>query len=171
MNHRAELLARRLEEGAARLAAFAEGLSEAEWETPATPTDHRTVGQIVNHVALLYPIELDVARAIAGGKAVDVTWAAVAELNAGHAGEHAHVGKAEALARLSRNGREAAEALRTFTDEQLDQAAPFSLSDGAPLTAQYVLEDHAIRHPWHHLHHIRAAVERRRAAGEVGASA
>jgi hypothetical protein len=42
MNRRAELLAGRIEDGAAGLAAFAEGLSAAEWETPTTSTDQRT---------------------------------------------------------------------------------------------------------------------------------
>ena len=98
MSRRAELLAARIEEGAASLAAFAEELSDAEWGTPTSATDRRTVGQIVNHVALVYPIEVDLARAIAGGKAVtDVTWQVVAELNAGHAREHAQVTKPEAL--------------------------------------------------------------------------
>ena len=31
--------------------------------SPTSPTDRRTVGQIVNHVALAYPIEIDLARA------------------------------------------------------------------------------------------------------------
>jgi len=169
MNRRAELLANRVEEGAAGLAAFAEGLSDADWETPVTPTDRRTLGQIVNHVALVYPIEIDLARAIAGGNAVtDVTWEVVADLNAGHARDHARVTKAEALALLRKNSREAAEAVRTFTDEQLDRAAPFSLSYGAPMTAQFVIEDHAVRHSWHHLARIRAAVERKRSVSGVG---
>jgi hypothetical protein len=161
MSRRAELLAARVLEGASGLSAFAEGLSDAEWRTPVSPTDHRTVGQIVNHVALVYPIEVDLARAIAGGHAVtDVTWEVVAGLNAGHAREHAAVSKAEALALLATNSRAAADAIRTFTDEQLDSAAPFSLSFGAPVTAQFVLEDHAVRHSWHHLARIRKAVGR-----------
>jgi len=165
MIRRAELLARRIEEGAAGLAAFVEGLSDADWATPASPTDARTVGQIVNHVALVYPIEIELARAIAAGNAVtDVTWDVVADLNAGHARDHARVTKAEALTLLRKNSREAAEATRGFTDPQLDQAAPFSLSYGAPMTAQFVLEDHAVRHSWHHLARIRAAVARARAA-------
>ena len=53
MSRRAELLAARIEEGAAGLAAFAEGLSDAEWVTPTSLTDRRTVGHIVNHVALV----------------------------------------------------------------------------------------------------------------------
>jgi hypothetical protein len=42
----------------------------------------------------------------------------------------------------------------------LDLAAPFSLSYGAPVTAQFVIEDHALRHSWHHLAHIRKALGR-----------
>jgi hypothetical protein len=161
MIRRAESLAARIEEGAAGLATFAEGLSDAEWETPTSPTDRRTVGQIVNHVALVYPIEVDLARAIASGNAVtDVTWQVVAELNAGHAREHAQVTKAEALELLRTNSREAADSVRAFKDEELDRAAPFSLSFGAPVTAQFVVEDHAVRHSWHHLARIRTAVGR-----------
>ena len=161
MSRRAELLAIRIEEGSTGLAALAEGLSDADWETPTSATDRRTVGQIVNHVALVYPIEVDLARAIAGGNAVtDVTWEVVADLNAGHARDHAKVTKAEALSLLRENSRGAAEAVRGFTDEQLDQAAPFSLSYGAPVTAQFVIEDHAVRHSWHHLARIRKALGR-----------
>ena len=161
MIRRAESLAARIEQGAAGLATFAEALSDAEWGTPTSPTDRRTVGQIVNHVALVYPIEVDLARAIASGNAVtDVTWQVVAELNAGHAREHAKVTKAEALELLRTNSRHAADRVRAFNDEELDRAAPFSLSFGAPVTAQFVVEDHAVRHSWHHLARIRTAVGR-----------
>ena len=161
MSRRAELLAARIEEGAAGLAALAEGLSDAEWGTPTSATDRRTVGQIVNHVALVYPIEIDLARAIAGGNAVtDVTWQVVAEMNAGHARDYAKVTRAEALELLRKNSRQAAEVVRAFTDEELDRAAPFSLSFGAPVTAQFVIEDHALRHSWHHLARIRTALGR-----------
>jgi hypothetical protein len=161
MSRRAELLAVRIEEGAAGLAAFVEGLSDADWGIRTSPTDPRTVGQIVNHVALVYPIEVDLARAIASGKAVtDVTWDVVAQLNAGHAREHAGIKKAEALDLLRKNSRQAAETVRAFSDEELDRAAPFSLSFGAPVTAQFVIEDHALRHSWHHLARIRTALGR-----------
>jgi hypothetical protein len=161
MSRRAELLAARIEEGAAGLAAFAEGLSEAAWRTLVSRTDHRPVGVIVHHVASVYPIEIDLARAIASGKAVtDVTWDVVAELNATHAREHAEVTKAAAFELLLQNSREAAAAVRAFTDDELDQAAPFSLSFGAPVTAQFVIEDHALRHSWHHLARMRTALGR-----------
>ena len=158
---RAELLADRIEEGAAGLAAFAEGLSESEWRTPLSGTDRRPVGVIVHHVASVYPIEIDLARAIASGKAVtDVTWEVVAELNGKHAQENAEVTKAAAVELLRRNSREAAAAVRAFTNDELDQAAPFSLSFGAPVTAQFVIEDHALRHSWHHLARIRKVLGR-----------
>jgi hypothetical protein len=158
---RSALLADRIEEGAALLATFAEGLSEEEWRAPVSATDRRSVGVIVHHVASMYPIEIDVARAIANGKAVtDVTWSAVVEINAKHADEHAQETKTTALELLRRNSREAADAVRTFTDEELDHAAPFSLSFGAPVTAQFVIEDHALRHSWHHLAQIRKALGR-----------
>ena len=161
VGRRSALLADRIEEGAALLAAFAEGLSQEEWRAPVSPTDRRSVGLIVHHVASMYPIEIDVARAIASGKAVtDVTWDVVAELNAKHAREHAEITKAAALELLRRNSHEAAAAVRAFTDDKLDQAAPFSLSFGAPVTAQFVIEDHALRHSWHHLARIRTALSR-----------
>ena len=161
MGRRAESLADRIEEGTASLAAFAEGLSEVEWRTPTSSTDRRSIGVIVHHVASMYPVEIDVARAVASGKAVtDVTWEVVAEINAKHAHEHAEVTKAAALELLRRNSRQAADAVRTFTDAELDQAAPFSLSFGAPVTAQFVIEDHALRHSWHHLARIRTALGR-----------
>jgi hypothetical protein len=163
MSRRAELLADRIEQGAAALADFAETISDAAWNAPmpANGSDRRPVGVIVHHVATMYPVEIEVARVVASGKAVtDVTWAVIAEINAKHAHDHAGATKEEALALLRRNGREAASAVRSFTDDDLDRAAPFSLSFGAPMTAQFVIEDHALRHSWHHLARIRAALAR-----------
>ena len=161
MGRRAELLANRIEEGAAGLAAFAEGLSDAEWRTPMSAKDKRTVGVIVHHVASMYPIEVGLARAVAGGKAApEVTWELVADINAKHAQEQAGVTKAAALELLRRNSAEAAAAVRMFTDEELDVAAPVGLSFGAPVTAQFIIEDHPLRHSRHHLAGIRAALGR-----------
>lgn len=161
MGRRADSLADRIEEGAAGLAAFVQGLSEKEWRTPISERDRRTVGVTVYHVGALYPIEVDLAKTIGSGKAVsDVTWEAVADMNAQHATENSDVTKEAALEILRRNSREAADRVRAFTDEELDRAAPFSLSFGAPVTAQFVLEDHALRHSWHHLARIRKALGR-----------
>jgi len=158
---RAAGLANRIEEGAGLLANFAQGLSDAEWRMPVSDSDNRPVGVIVHHVANMYPIEIDVAKAVAAGNAVtEATWEVVAQVNAKHAGEQSGVSKEEALELLRKNSRAAADAVRAFTDDELDRAAPFSLSFGAPVTAQFVIEDHALRHSWHHLAKIRAKVSR-----------
>jgi DinB family protein len=159
-SRRAALLADRIEEGAAKLAAFIKELPEAHWKKPISATDRRTVGVVVHHVAFVYPIEIEVARAIASGKAVETSWPDIVKLNAGHAGDNADITKAAALEALAKNSREAADAVRTFTDEELDRSAPFGLSYGAPVTAQFVIEDHALRHAWHHLAKIRESVGR-----------
>ncbi|MGH7696931.1 MAG: DinB family protein [Gemmatimonadaceae bacterium] len=160
MSRRADLLADRIEQGAATLAAFATDLSDEQWRT-AVPKDGRTIGVTVHHVASMYPIEIDVVRVIAQGKPVtDVTWDVVAQINAAHASENAACTKGDALALLQKNSKAAADAVRTFTDAELDRAAPFSLSYGAPMTTQFVIEDHPLRHPWHHLARMKAALAR-----------
>ena len=160
MGRRSQQLAERLEQGAANLAKFAETLSDAEWRIKI-PKDGRTVGVIVHHVGNMYPLEIQLAQGLAAGKPmVGVTWDAVAEVNAKHAKEHAGVTKQEALAFLRQNSKAAAEAVRAFTDEQLESAAPVSLNADAPLTAQFFLEDHAVRHSFHHLAKIRSTVGR-----------
>jgi len=164
MSRRAESLAKRIEEGADNLATFVEDLSVSEWHLPVSATDRRSIGVIVHHVANMYPLEIDLARAITSGKAVtDVTWEVVAQINAKHAEEQQKITRAVALEYLWRNSRDAAAAVRAFSDDELDQAAPLSLDDDAPVTAQFVIEDHALRHSWHHLALIRAAVNSDRA--------
>ena len=159
MSRRSEALAKRIEEGADNLATFVETLSASEWYLPVSATDRRSIGIIVHHVASMYPIEIDLARAIASGKAVtDVTWGVVAQINAKHAVEQSKITRAPALELLWHSSREAAAAVRKFSDDELDQAAPLSLNDDAPLTTQFVIEDHAMRHSWHHLALISAAV-------------
>lgn len=159
MSARADALARRIEEGAGILAAYAHGLSDAQW-TAVVPPDGRRAGVIIHHVASVYPIEVHLASEIGAGRAVtEVTWAAVAEMNAGHARDNAGCTKQDTIDLLRKNSQAAAEAVRGFSDAQLDSAAPFSLNAGAPLTAQFVIEDHALRHSWHHLAKIKAALQ------------
>jgi hypothetical protein len=89
-----------------------------------------------------------------------VTWADVHAMNAGHAVDYDAITKEEALELLRRNSAAAAAAIRALGDRELSQAAPVSLYSDAPLTCQFMLEDHAVRHSFHHLAAIRAAVKR-----------
>jgi DinB superfamily len=158
MNRRTNSLANRLEQGAHALATFASTLSDVEWQT-RVPRDGRKIGVIVHHVASVYPLEIQLAQTIAGGKPVEgVTGDAVDEMNAGHATEHDNVTKEVALDLLRRNSSAAATAIRALSDEELDQATPASLYSNAPITCQFMLEDHAVRHSYHHLARIRGVL-------------
>jgi hypothetical protein len=113
----------------------------------------------------MYPLEIQLAQTLAAGEPVaGVTWDAVHEINAAQAKEHDAVTKQAAVGLLRRNSAAAAAAVRALTDEQLDQAAPVSLYADAPLTCQFMLEDHAVRHSYHHLARIRVAVKARLSA-------
>lgn len=158
MKTRAEILASTLETGADALATLASRLTPTEWET-RLPRDSRKVGVVVHHVASVYPLEIELAQKLAaGGALTEVTWDAVHDMNAGHAREHDRVTREEAVSLLRTNAAAAAKAIRDMTDAELDKVAPNSLYGGAPLTCQFMLEDHAVRHSFHHLARIRAAL-------------
>jgi hypothetical protein len=159
-NERAEALAARLEAGAGALAEFGATLSEAEWQT-RLPHDGRKIGVVIHHVASMYPIEIELAGVLAAGQPVaGVTWDAVAVINRDHAIDNDGASKDSTLALLAANSAAAAAAIRALSVEELDRAAPVSLNSDAPLTCQFLLEDHAVRHSYHHLARIRAALGR-----------
>jgi hypothetical protein len=158
MTKRAENLAETLEKGARALASFASNLTESEWQR-TVPKDGRKIGVVVHHVATVYPLEVRLAQSVAkGDPVVGVDMESIHKMNAGHAGENDAVTKEETLKLLNQNSADAATAIRALTDEQLDTAVPVSLYADAPLTCQFVLEDHAVRHSYHHLAKIRAAL-------------
>ena len=155
---RANALAERLEQGAQALATFASQMSDAAWSS-TVPKDGRKIGVVVHHVASVYPIEIELAQTIASGKPVTgVTMDAIHTMNAGHAHDHGSVTREAAVELLRKNSAAAAAAIRALSDEELDRAMPNSLYGDAPLTCQFFLEDHAVRHSYHHLAKIRAAV-------------
>jgi hypothetical protein len=154
----ANALADRLEQGARALSAFAMSLTDEEWQA-RVPHDGRSVGVTVHHVASVYPIEIQLAQAVAEGKPVTgVTMDDIDAMNARHAAENAAATKDAALDLLRSNSMAAAAAIRALSDEQLARAVPVSLYSDAPVTCQFVLEDHAVRHSYHHLARLRRAV-------------
>jgi hypothetical protein len=162
---RSAALAARLEAGAAALAAFAATLSETEWQM-RLPKDGRKIGVVVHHVASMYPLEIQLAGLLAAGRPIaNVTWDAVVAINRDHAVDHDGVTREAALALLAHNSAAAAAAIRSTPDDELDRAAPVSLNSDAPLTCQFFLEDHAVRHSYHHLAGIKAALASELKAG------
>ena len=160
MSKRAEALADRIQQGVDAMVHFVGALSDLEWATNVV-NEGRTVGVLMHHVAISYQAEVDLALEIASGKPITgVTADVVDAINAQHALAHALATKRETIALLSTNGAAAATRVRMCTDEQLDRAATVSLYADAPLTAQFFIEDHALRHSFHHMANIRAALKR-----------
>jgi hypothetical protein len=154
---RAEALAQRMEQGIDALVAFATTLTDTQWQT-AVPKDGRKVGVVIHHVASVLPLEVQLAQQMAKGQPIaGVSWDDVHAMNAGHAKDNANVTKQEAIDLLRKNCADAAAAIREFTDEQLATAATNSLYADAPLTSQHMLEDHAVRHCYHHLAKVQGA--------------
>jgi len=161
MSKRSFELARRLELGAVALEAFASSLTEFEWQS-RVPGDGRKIGVVVHHVATVYPIEIQLAQTLAKGEAVEgLTMDVINKMNADHAKKFDGVTKEETIQLLKENSAAAASAIRALNDADLDRAVPVSLYANAILTCQFVLEDHAVRHSFHHLGRIRAALQER----------
>lgn len=161
MGTRAEALATRVEQGAHALAAFAERLSDQEWQIVCTG-DGRTVGVLVHHVASALIPETDILMQLAAGTALSgVTWPMVDQGNAAHASAHAGCSQHEAAELLRHNSEIASEAIRALRDDQLDLAAPNSLHADAPVTTQFWIENHPLAHAYRHLASIRAALSAR----------
>ena len=156
---RAEALARRLEQGIDALITCASTLTDTQWQT-AIPKDGRTVGVVVHHVASVFPIEIELAQVLAKGQPITgVSWDDVHAMNAKHALDNANVTKEDAIELLRQNSVTATTAIRALSDDELANAATNSLYADAPLTCQHMLEDHAVRHCYHHLAKIQAAVK------------
>lgn len=159
-HRRSQVLAERIDRGARELIALADGLTPAEWAT-RLPKDGRKIGVIVHHVASMYPIEMQFALTLASGRPIEgITWDDVHALNGKHAIEHDGVTKDAAIALLRENSRSASAAVRVLSNAELDTAAPVSLNEDAPLTCQFFIEDHPLRHSFHHLKLIRQALGR-----------
>ncbi|HEX6627983.1 MAG TPA: hypothetical protein VF105_08520 [Gemmatimonadaceae bacterium] len=73
--------------------------------------------------------------------------------------------RTEALAqRLEQGARALEDFARGLTDEEWQTPVPhdgrkIGVTGDAPLTTQFVLEDHAVRHSYHHLARIKAALQ------------
>ncbi len=61
---------------------------------------------------------------------------------------------------LRANTKAAADKVRKFTDEELDTAVSICLYWDTPLSAQWFIEYHSVRHNYSHLDSIRAAFNR-----------
>lgn len=155
---RAQILADRVEKAHHQLIMFIQSCSREDWRV-LVPQEKRTVGVLAHHVASLLPEEVRILETVASGRPVTgLTTALLDEMNARHAREHADCTRQETLALLEHNSSVAVEAIRGMSDREMDSAAPVSLHWDAPLTAQYIIEEHSLSHTYRHLSAILAVL-------------
>jgi hypothetical protein len=159
MTKRSEALAQRVEQGHSELVTLIESLSDEEWHA-YIPGDTRTVGVVLHHVADVLPVLITLIKMLATGNAITATPQDVDALNAKNAMDYAGCTREETLALLKSNSAQMAAAIRELSDAELDQAAPVSLHWDAPLTTQYLIEYHPLRHSYWHAAEIRAVLGR-----------
>merc|ERR1711920_986800 len=105
-------------------------------------------------------IEVELAQRLACGQdIIEATKEGIDQMNAEHAIQNANVEKDITLKLLVKNSQIAAESVSQFSDDELDSSGKVSLNANAPLTAQFFIEDHALRHSFHHLAKIKATIE------------
>ncbi len=151
MSDRANTFADRIEQGAESLAVYIEGFSEAEWNT-IVPNEKRSVGTLAHHVASMYQAEVELTLQLAAGDPIKgLTFDDIDEINA----NHAQVDKKDTLNFLHESSKKTANRVRELSDTELDTAAAVSLNADAPLTTQFFIEDHPLRHSFQHLESIR----------------
>jgi len=115
----------------------------------------------VHHVANVYPLGIELAQVLASGTPFTVaTIDAINKMNADHANEFAGVNKKDAIALLRKNSKTAAALIRSFTDADLDSSATVSLNANASLTAQFFIQNHALRHSFHHFANIKQPINK-----------
>jgi len=140
------------------LAHLAEELSESDWNKPVVG-DGRTIGIVIHHIASVYPVEIELAQRLAAGNPItEATKEVIDQMNAKHARAFANVRKPQTLTLLRHNSKMAAGSIMAFSDNELDTAAKVSLNANAPLTVQFFIKDHALRHSFQHLATIKASL-------------
>jgi len=136
------------------------GCSDEEWRR-TSEAEGWTVAAVAHHVASAQPSILQMVQAVANGQAPPpITSEMLDENNAKHAVELAACSRDEVLDLLRREGSESVEVVRSFSDEQLDRAAPMAFAGGAPMSALHLVEAGFIGHVAEHLASIKAAVGR-----------
>ena len=121
--------------------------------------DGRSVGVVVHHVASVYPVEVELAQVLASGLPItEATKEGIDQMNATHAAENRYISKKDTLELLKKNSETAAEAVRKLSDDELKNFNTVSLYADAPLTCQFFIEDHALRHSFHHMAKIKQSL-------------
>jgi hypothetical protein len=151
-----EDLARRFEETNEQVIRAVEGASDEQWRK--TAPEGWASGVTLHHVAESYAGLTQMVRAIAtGGELPPLTRETLDRGNAEHAKRAANATAAETAKILRENGKQAAEMLRSLSDEQFAKTASMPLLGGQAMSAQQVAEAVLVGHGAGHLKGVQAA--------------
>lgn len=158
MGQRTEALADKLEAAVADFAKTIEMMPEAKWT--ADCDGGWTVGQVAEHVAGQFPLEMEFITAAAEGRPLpDYSLDDINAKNDGRAAKNKSMTKEQVLATLNRESASVAAYIRQMSDEQLDRKNALPMAKGVELTTQQVLEGGIlIDHVRGHLQSIQAVL-------------
>ena len=158
MAKRSEALAKQFQQAVDEFVRTIDSCTDAQWRA-VCDAEGWTVGQVAQHVAGQFPLEMEYVTACAEGTPMPgYSWADVNGKNETRAGENTSVTKSDVLKELAAGADSVRVYLRALSDEQLDRTAALALADGAVLsTEQLIRSGILIEHVTEHLESIRGA--------------
>src|SRR5919106_6736112 len=121
MGARADALAKRYEAASQAVTDVITRLSDVDWKK-VTSDEKWSVGVVAHHIAMSHAGISNLVKSVASGKAVpSMTMAALDQMNAQHAKEHAGCAKSETLELHMKNSAAAAAVVRGLSDAELDR--------------------------------------------------
>lgn len=160
MGQRSAELADQFEAIHREVVTFTKGLSEADWAT-FVPNEERTVGVLIQHIAVAYTAEAALIRAIVTGQPLPAIYsdrAILNEVNAQDAVDLLPGTQAGALRSLDRHARRTTRFLRSLSDENLAMSQEIGIFGGARWTVDDVITRIVLGHPRMHMATIRTAL-------------
>jgi uncharacterized damage-inducible protein DinB len=155
---RAHTLVEQFEQANREVIETVEQCTEAQWQAICA-SEGWSVAATAHHIAWAHePIIAWVVSVASGNGMPPITMDEIDALNREHAEIYARCDKAAVLELLRTNGAAAAAAVRTLSDEALDESTPIELLGGQVLSAEQLITLILIGHPGRHLASIRAAI-------------
>jgi hypothetical protein len=158
MGSRANALADRFDKAVEEFARTIESVPDGKWNVEAE--GGWTVGQLAEHVAGQFPLEMEYVRAAAAGRpAPGYTWDDINSKNDTRAARNRDMDKTGVLKTLRSGAADVSAFIRGLSDEQLDRASNLPLAGADVTLEQLLLSGVLIQHvESDHLPAIKAAL-------------
>jgi hypothetical protein len=158
MGQRAEALASDFEAAAKEFEGTVKQIPADKWNTDCD--GGWTVGQVAEHVAGQFPLEMEFITAAAEGQPLPgYGWDDINTRNDGRAAQNKGMSRDQVLATLDQHVPSVAAYIRGLDDSKLDDKSALPLADGAEVTTEQILQGGIlIDHVRGHLKSIRAVI-------------